>query len=81
MRRFGRSFELWFVSVTFAASVAPCGASVVLDAPGHAALEGVAVTARGGEPGVQGPWILLQERHKQFGLPAFPRKPGMSQAA
>ena len=51
MRSFGRSFELWFVSVTFAASVAPCGASVVLDAPGHAAFEGVAVTARGGEPG------------------------------
>ena len=51
MRSFGRYFELCFVCVTFAASVAPCGASVVLDAPGHAALEGVAVTARGGEPG------------------------------
>ena len=63
MRSFGRFLELCFVLASFAASVAPCGASVVLDAPGHAAPEGTAVTARGGEPGAQ--WRLVDWRGRE----------------
>lgn len=45
------------------ASTAALGAAVVLDAPGHAAVEGAAVKARGGEPGAA--WTLIDWR----GLP------------
>jgi hypothetical protein len=44
--------------------MAPCGASVVLDAPGHAAPEGTAVMARGGEPGAQ--WRLVDWRGREI---------------
>ena len=63
MRSFVRIFELCFILAALAASVAPCGASVVLDAPGHVAVEGAPVTARGGEPGAA--WRLVDWRGRE----------------
>ena len=63
MRSFGRIIELYFVCAALVAPMALCDAAVVLDAPGHATLEGVAVTARGGEPGAQ--WRLVDWRDRE----------------
>ena len=45
--------------------MAPCGAAIVFDAPGHAASEGMAIMARGGEPGAQ--WCLVDWRGREVG--------------
>ena len=47
---------------TICACVAPCGAAVIFDAPGHVAVERTAVAARGGEPGAS--WSLLDWRSR-----------------
>ena len=43
-----------------------CGAAVIFDVPGHVAVEGVAVSARGGEPGAA--WRLLDWRGRETGV-------------
>ena len=43
--------------------MAPCGAAIVFDAPGHAAPEGTAIIARGGKPGAQ--WRLVDWRGRE----------------
>ena len=63
MRMFDRIFKLCFVFAAFAATVAPCVAAVIFDAPGHAAPEGTAVVAHGGEPGT--PWRLVDWRGRE----------------
>ena len=63
MRSFGRFLELYFVCAALAAPMAPCGASVVFDAPGHAATEGTTITARGGAPGAK--WLLVDWRGRE----------------
>ena len=51
------------VLAALTAPMAPCGAAVVFDAPGHAAPEGTVVVARGGEPGTQ--WRLVDWRGRE----------------
>ena len=64
MRIFSRLLEGFLVFAALAAPMAPCGAAVVLlDAPGHAAPEGTAVTARGGAPGA--PWRIVDWRGRE----------------
>ena len=53
-------------AVTLAAAACLAPAAVVLDAPGHVAVEGTAVTARGGEPGAA--WRLLDWRGRDTGV-------------
>ena len=63
MRTFGRLWEESLVLAALVAAVAPCSASVVLDAPGHVAVAGSPVAARGGEPGAA--WRLVEWRGRE----------------
>ena len=56
-----RSFRAGLAALWLASAAAP--AAVVLDAPGHAATEGAAVAARGGEPGSA--WRLVDWRGRE----------------
>ena len=47
-------------------TTAALSAAVVFDAPGHVALEGIVVTARGGEPGAA--WTLVDWRGRDTGV-------------
>ena len=53
-------------SVAMIGCVLPVASAVILDAPGHVAVEGVAVSARGGEPGAA--WKLLDWRGRETGV-------------
>ena len=55
-------------AAAMAVGLAPtmASAAVVLDAPGHAAVEGAAVKARGGDPGAA--WTLIDWRGRPTGV-------------
>jgi len=53
-------------AAAFAGAACLAPAAVVLDAPGHVAVEGAAVMARGGEPGAT--WRLLDWRGRDTGV-------------